>query len=262
MIVVAQSMGQLGNRLIQFSHLIAFSRDHGVSVANPAFSLYPEFFDSTQNDLLCRYPPRSGRWVSKTMQRLAYYLIRTAAATRLLSLVPNSIWVEQHWTTGEYDLGNAHFVKFARTKRFVFLTGSWMHRYHQGLERHLDAVRQHFQLVPELRARIIQFFEPIQQTADVVIGVHIRQGDNASDPIRRDAFTTEQYANVMRKAAALFPDKQIVFLVCSDRTQSESAFPNLRIFHGPGAFIEDMYVLAECDYIMELARALFRFGLH
>ena len=78
-----------------------------------------------------------------------------------------------------------------------------------------------------------------------------------TDPVRRDAFTTEQYARVMQKIAALFPGRKVVSVVCSDRKQSGSAFAGLTIFPGPGAFIEDMYVLVECDYIFGAGQSSF-----
>jgi Glycosyl transferase family 11 len=257
MIVVAQSIGQVGNRLIQFSHLIAFSRDHNVPIANPAFSLYAEFFEHTQHSLFCSYPSSSRAWVGKPLQRFLYYVIRVASAGRILKLLPRSIWVEQHWTGGEYDLSNPQFVEFARTKDFVFLTGSWMHRYRRNPQAHLNTVREYFQLRQDLRDKIAQYFMQVRQAADIVVGTHIRQGDNASDPVRRDAFSTAQYALVMQRTAALFPGKKVVFVVCSDRTQSQSAFAGLTIFRGPGSFIEDMYVLAECDYIMGAGQSSF-----
>ena len=257
MIVVAQSIGQLGNRLEQFSHLIAFSRDHKVSIANPAFSLYAEFFEQTRGNPFCSYPPAGKRWAKKTVQRFFYYLIRVAAALRILNLVPRSVWIQQHWTAGEYDLNNPQFVGFAQTKKFVFLTGSWMHRYRKNPGAHLDVIRGYFQLTAELRGRIAQYFRPIRQAGDIVVGAHIRQGDNASDPVRRDAFSTEQYARVMHKTAALFPGKKVVFVVCSNQEQPATAFSGLTTFPGPGAFIQDMYVLAECDYILGAGQSSF-----
>jgi len=256
-IVVVQSIGQIGNRLEQFSQLIAFARDHNVKIVDPAFSLYAEFFEHTHRDLLCRYPSKRAPWVTKPLQRLCYYVLRLGAALRLLRLVPNSVWIEQHWTAEEYDLGNPHFVEFVRTKRFVFLTGTWMHRYWQNYETHLDATREHFRLIPELREKVEQHFAPIRQAGDVVVGIHIRQGDVATDPGRRDSFRTDAYVRVMRKIQSLFPERRVVFLVCSNEKQDSSLFEGLTLFRGPGSFIEDMYILAECDYIVGAGQSSF-----
>ena len=61
----------------------------------------------------------------------------------------------------------------------------------------------------------------------------------------------------MRKIAALFPEKKVVFLVCSNQPQAAALFASMTIFRGPGAFIEDMYILAECDYIVGAGQSSF-----
>lgn len=257
MIVVVQSIGQIGNRLEQFSHLIAFCREHGHRLVNPAFSLYSEFFEDTHRDLLCRYPPRPSPWGGKALQRLAYYALRGAAALKLLHLVPCSAWVDHPWDADAYDLDQPFFVELARRKKIIFLTGAWKHRAWANYEAHLGATRHHFRLIPELRARVLRHFAPIRAAGDVVVGAHIRQGDNATDPVRRDCFPSEAYAKVMRKIVALFPGKRVVFLVCSNQSQPESLFEGMTIFRGPGEFIEDMYILAECDYLFGAGQSSF-----
>lgn len=257
MIVVVQSIGQIGNRLEQFSHLIAFARDHGVQIANPAFALYSEFFEHTHRDLFCRYPSSSAPWVTQSMQRVGYLFFRTLAGLRLLSLLPRCEWIDQHWTSVEYNLGNPQFIKIVRDRKHVFLTGTWEHGYWQNYETHLAAIREHFKLVPALREKIARHFAPIREAGDIVVGMHIRQGDNATDAIRTDCFSSENYVRVMRKILGLFPGRRVVFLVCSNEKQPDALFAGMTIFRGPGAFIEDMYILAECDYIVGAGQSSF-----
>ena len=257
MIVVVQSIGQIGNRLTQFSHLIAFARDHHVRIANPAFSLYSEFFEHTQHDLLCRYKSQSTSWVGKSLQFACYYAIRLAASLRLLKLIPNSCWIDHHWQADDYDLGSAQFIEATKKYKFVFLTGSYRHRYWSNYEAQIEAIREHFRIIPEIRERIARHFAPVRQSGDVVVGVHIRLGDNFTDPVRIDAFSAEAYVAVMWKIHELFPQQRVVFLVCSNQKQDEKLFDGLKVFRGPGPFIEDMYILAECDYIVGAGQSSF-----
>ncbi len=257
MIVIVQSIGQIGNRLEQFSHLIAFARDHGQRLVNPSFALYSEFFEHTHRDLLCRYPARSAPWVRQWMQRLLYFALRLGKPLGLFKLLPGAAWVDHPWNAGPYDLGQPAFTELVKTHRFVFLTGAWMHRYWQGYEAHIPATQEHFRLIPELRERVARHFAPVRAAGEIVVGVHIRQGDNATDPVRRDAFTSEEYVGVMRKIAALFPGKKVVFLICSNQQQPDTLFAGMTIFRGPGSFIEDMYILAECDYLVGAGQSSF-----
>jgi hypothetical protein len=249
-IVVVQSTGRLGNRLEQFTHLIALARDHGVRIANPAFSLYAEFFEHTGRDLLCRYPPQRAAWVTRRAPRLAYYILRACAALRLLRFVPRSTWIDHPWDAGEFDLADPAFLALLATRRFIFLTGTWQHRYWKNLAAHLPAAREHFRLTPALRERVARHFAPIRAAGDIVVGVHLRQGDYAGHLGGAYFWGSAAYARVMHRLAALFPGKRAAFLVCSDAPQSAADFPGLTVFFGPGDFIGDLYALAECDYLV------------
>ena len=256
-IVVAQSIGQIGNRLEQFSHLIAFAQDHGCRIINPAFSLYSEFFTGTYDDLLCRFPPVHSYWVIKPYQRIAYYLLRAAAASQLFKFVPNSIWIDVHWSGYSYDLSNATFIEFVRKYKWILLTGNWKHRYPEGYHVHVSAIRQHFTLIPPLRERVESFLKKHRATGNTLVGVHIRQGDNFTDPVRRDRIRSEEYPSVMRAFKALLPNKNLTFIICTNKPQPKELFAGLEIVDAPGEFIEDLYVLAGCDYIFGAGQSSF-----
>ena len=58
MIVLTRNFGQLGNRLCLSAHLIAAAREYGVTLLNPSFAEYAQYFSATAEDLWCRYPRR------------------------------------------------------------------------------------------------------------------------------------------------------------------------------------------------------------
>ncbi len=55
-LVALTKQGQLGNRLLQFGHLIGLSRRTGLPILNPAFGEYADLFDGTAKSLLVQYP--------------------------------------------------------------------------------------------------------------------------------------------------------------------------------------------------------------
>ncbi len=256
-LVVLHSIGQIGNRLEQFSHLIAFARDHDCKVINPAFSLYASPFERTHRDLLCRYPDRSSPWVRPWMQRLAYYLLRTALFLRLPAIIPRSIWIDVHWSSDAYRLDNPTFLQFIKDYKWIFLSGHWKHRCWPGYNTHLNETRRHFALTDKLASQVSAHLAPIRKNADVLIGFHVRQGDNFTDPVRRDGFSSEEYAALARNIAALFPDKKVAFLLCTNKPQPMELYEGLQVHPGPGDFILDMYALAECNYIVGAGQSSF-----
>ena len=69
-VVALTKQGQLGNRLLQFGHLIGFSRRTGVPILNPAFGEFAELFEGTATGLFVQYPPSVSYRGSSVLQRL------------------------------------------------------------------------------------------------------------------------------------------------------------------------------------------------
>jgi hypothetical protein len=82
-----------------------------------------------------------------------------------------------------------------------------------------------------------------------VVGIHIRHGDYKTFEGGRYFYSFEQYAVVMRDIRALFPGEAVRFLVCSNAELDAKAFGDLDFIGGTGHFVEDLYALAQCDYL-------------
>ncbi|BAY04162.1 alpha-1,2-fucosyltransferase [Anabaena sp. PCC 7938] len=90
----------------------------------------------------------------------------------------------------------------------------------------------------------------IRKQTDIVIGVHIRQGDYQKHQGGRYFYTVEQYLKVMEDVIELFPNQKVTFLICSNNQQDPKYFQHLSYVYGNNHIIEDMYSLAKCDYII------------
>lgn len=99
MIAIVSKPGRLGNDLFLFSHVIAFSLEHGLPVADPSFNDSADLFDWTRSDLFCRFPPKrsvlpSWRPLRAFVYRVAWALARAAlrlsrARDRAAALFPD-----------------------------------------------------------------------------------------------------------------------------------------------------------------------------
>ena len=92
--------------------------------------------------------------------------------------------------------------------------------------------------------------ERARQHADVLVGVHIRHGDYAKWRHGRYYFPVAKYCEWMAELVGQFPGRNVSFLVCSNEPRSASEFPGLSVRSSTGVPIEDMYALAQCDYII------------
>jgi hypothetical protein len=250
MIVIAEKYGQLGNRLFLFAHFIACAIEHGIKLANPAFDEYAVFFESTERDLFCRFPPRVSLLRSSWLRGRLYWLVSRLTSSLAYRLPNNRAWrVIRISDAEDFDLSTPDFVQMAQTKKFIFVQG-WKFRDETSLRKHADMIRRYFTPIERVRRTVEAHLKSARTECDVLVGVHIRQGDYQRFEGGRYFYESHEYSRIMRKVQSLFPERTVGFLICSNTEQPAEVFADFRYSPGPGHFIEDMYALAGCDYII------------
>jgi hypothetical protein len=132
--------------------------------------------------------------------------------------------------------------------RIVFVYG-WLFRAPDCVQRHAEKIRAYFKPIEEYERRSRQAVERLRQDTDIVVGVHIRQGDYRIWRGGKCFFPIQQYATWMHALAEQFPSRKVSFLVCSDEPRHEREFKQLSVGFGAGSPVGDLYALAKCDYI-------------
>ena len=249
--IVTGKAGQLGNRLFFFSYVLSLAIKLGGRVANPGFTDFAAHFTGTCGDALSRWPARTSmlraRWLGEVICRLTNFAARIAS--RLCpSLFGIKILGLREDRTADYRLDRPEFLDSLREARAVFI-GGWLELRHVQFEQP-DILRAHFTPIERHRAAVAKLIAETRAKCDVLIGVHIRQGDYAGFLGGRYFFPTGVYVRAMHAAAALFPGRRVGFLICSDQPQQISEPALTCIAQGTGDVIEDLYALAECDWLI------------
>lgn len=256
MVVVAAPVGRLCNRLWLFANFIGNSRECHYNLANLAFREYARYFEHLKGDLFCRYPPRPGRASGTFIRRLVCELVRVplraGSAAGVVSTRLHSHLDIRHYRgdVRAFDLRGPEW-KSALQKRVVFA---------EGLE-----FRDWESLVVHQR-EILDFLAPDKDhaaaalglsrkaradSACVLCGVHIRQGDYRNFLSGRWYYAIEHYITKMQEFQELFRGRAPVrFLVCSDAKLPPGAFQGLPATFGSGHFMEDLFALSRCDYLL------------
>lgn len=256
---IAWRTGRLANRLVLFANFVAFARDQGHRVINFAFHSYAPLFVATHRDIYCQYPPPRRRSWLDVLPGLAPALRGTRllyrginAACHLQERFP---WLARaavtlHETPGSHmtPLESPEVQARFSHARVVFAHG-WNFRAPACLQRQATHVRAYFQPVAQHAEASRQAAAQLRRQADVLIGVHVRQGDYRGWKGGRFFFPVSRYAAWMKELAGQFGGARVAFLVCSDEARRREEFPGLWVGFGPGLPIRDLYALAECDYI-------------
>ena len=144
MIIIASKSGQLGNRLFQFAHFIAFSAQSGVTILNPGFEEYADNFESTYRSATSRYPASSfglGLFLRPraTLHRIALWATFFFKTRKLGSLI-QAITLRRG---EEFQLDDPAFEASIRKMRMLFIYG-YEFRARSYFTRHAGVIRKYF----------------------------------------------------------------------------------------------------------------------
>lgn len=240
---------------------MASAQAHGQTVMNLSFGEYAEYFEGTCRDLFCCYPRRTITLALLTnhtnrerLYRLVLRMANSLADGRLKGWKGRRLHVlRTGWhatytrTDGTYDLHSEEFDRISRG--IVFFQGPHFVD-DTGIEQFKQQIFEYFTPIKPIQARIDVRMERIRQDADVVVGIHIRHGDYAGFEGGRYFYSASVYASHIRRMRDLLSSQRVKFLLCSDVAQNPEDFKGLEVEFAPGHIIEDLYLLAACDYII------------
>lgn len=250
MIIITERSHQLGNRLILFANWIAFCEENQINLVNLAFDPYEKYFEPTSKDLLCRYPASKTPFTNKIAKRYLYLIIsRLAMLVNFFSFSFLCKTIDAREYKNALFLDKPEATNFIKSVPFVFSRG-YFFRDPTNITKHAKSIRAYFQPAKSYRENVSRLISQLRNECDVLIGVHIRQGDYKTFLDGKYFYDTAVYAALMRQVEKLFKDKKVCFLVCSNIEQDEAAFSGLNFVSGTNQMIEDMYSLAACDYII------------
>lgn len=248
--VISGKAGQLGNRLFFSSHVMSLAHKVGARVVNLALSEYAGLFQCSAHDPLCRWPaqPHATATVPSWLREMLFHAgsLTDRALGRARRFAPGVHFARlDPGRSEEWRADNPVFIDALSRAKVVFFSG-WLELHHLQI-RGLNAVREYFALSSPHAESVRRLVSDARLRCDVLIGVHIRRGDYAQFLDGRYFYPAEAYWKMLHAMAALFPDRRVGFLVCSNERQTVPAnFPHPVVF-GSGIAVEDLYALAACD---------------
>lgn len=255
MIIIFRKTGQLGNRLFNFANFVAFAAETGQTVMNPSFDEYAQHFETTSSDIFCRYPAKKSSSLipNNPRSRHKLYTLISAYAVRWIRKLRLHRWlipIMHAPDTQIYLLDDNPAARKPFLNRRLTMATGLNFRDISGIEGHLDKIREYFKPVAEHRQRVDTLISGARQDCDVLVGVHIRQGDYGAHLGGRYLFGINVFTSFMRDIESLMPNKRVGFLVCSNVQLNPKDFVEHTVTFGPNHFVEDMYSFAACDYIL------------
>ncbi len=252
MIVISDKSGQLGNRIIVFASFIAIACEQNLTVANPSFEEYSDYFDSCKNYLIPGYPKAyfktSKKYLRRFSYRLAYLVARILHRLKFNSRYLGYIYLDSN---ERFNLQTKHKLL---EKTFCLVQG-WGFQPGQLLSKHRERICAFFQPGHEYNLRITEFISQAKTGNRLLIGIHIRQGDYKNFEGGKYFFETDSYIRLISHLNQQFfteLNQKPRFVIFSNQSLKQEVFhllDGIDFIFGPGHELLDMYCLSACNYI-------------
>ena len=236
--------GRLGNQLELATHLILFAIHSGQRVNIPFDDKLKKYFPFFSGNLLNCFPRVPCRWrpSDRIARQLLNILIRKGIV-REIDLLTSQEWIFFDSNYNACRHGEA--LRRIKTSRFC-AASLWRFRAASIADSDAEVVRAVLRPLPQ----ILDFARRICKSidADIIVGLHIRLGDfRAVNPDR--IFSFRYYHNKLREISDCFPGRRVGFVICSDE-EVEQGFDDFVCAFPKGNPVEDIFALAQCDYIV------------
>ena len=237
MIVITDRPGQMANLLFVYANFLAYGIEKKVSIYNPAFYSYRDYFTLATRPIL-----PVNQWAYKNCERIIYRLLSLGVNNKLIG--SKKISLEEHT-----DLEDQTVFR----PSLIFFVAGWPFRSNRLVLIHQEKIRAFFRPRPSFQNQINEFFQTnFPNKEELKIGIHIRRGDYKDFLNGKYFYSVSQYEEIIERLLALFPSMTIHFLIASPENLDHSHFTNknLRLSFAPGHQLLDLYCLARCNFIV------------
>jgi|TARA_B110000037_G_scaffold114878_1_gene132051 hypothetical protein len=248
-LVISASIGQLGNCLYRLANVLAISRENGWEVYDLAFAngKYSSFFKRMANKPLVRYPEIANMPFSCAgIQKFTYKTVRHLLKYNLIH--PIEITDEQGAPGKTYDLTR---LKEFNSNQTIFLRGVNFTA-DECVRKHQDFLREYFEPSIEVVKKTHDVHARFSRGFDMIVGVHVRQGDFKQWLEGSFYFSTKDYAEYMHYIQSQSTGGNIRFLIFGnlDKEFDSRDYGDLNVERVCGTSEEDLYHLSLCNLIV------------
>jgi len=255
MIIIASREGQLANRIWHASAFIVNAQENNYRIIHPFFDEYYPFFSESlnRNKSPIRFWGKRKSSAYSFLQTLLIFGIKIFLKLNIKKLPFFEIIRYEGYDQEmkPFDLNDENFINKAKSK--LVLVCGWLFRDTVNQEKHKQLLLDTWVPDKQYQEGVESDFKKYKNEHDLLIGVHIRGGDYKKFEKGKWYYTPEEYYKKMQEVAALeiFRNKRIAFVVCTnEKNISMPGTEKFSVFSEERHSIEDLYLLAKCDYIM------------
>jgi len=226
--IFVSGFGQMCNNMLQFGHLYAWGRLHGISVIGLRFCYKYRYFAISK---------------MKHYHWFTYLFAKYGAKFRLIPVVS--------FPEKEGNINPEEILRL-QNERLVLIKG-WGFREYNAFLAYREEIRNLFAFRPEIIKKVEKQL-PSPKGNVIRLGVHIRRGDYKTWMDGRYYYSDDDFIRIIRLFCALFPENSIeIRIVGNEKKLPQEKYradlpEPIRFLSGTRG--EDLYALSGCNYLI------------
>jgi len=255
LVLLYSQQGQLANRLWQAAYFISNAIENDYKFLHLGFAEYLIFFDENCHTELNKTGTKCRIIDFKMTGIQDRIIIKYANLSEKFNQkhkceLPYIKKIYKEVSREDYDITQPCFQKLVE-KNIVKVDG-WIFVDKNSLKRHEDIIRKVFRPNQIYIDNIHKLKEECFSKYDEVIGVHLRKKDYSTFNNGKWFYSNMEYLSFLNRILMLprFKNRKIGFLLCSDEKINMNDFSSLNIIKSTSHFIEDLYALSFCNFIV------------
>lgn len=249
MIFISKNQGQFANQLFLFVSIIAIAEKSKRTIFNPIFNSELNRFTYFNGTSICYYPISAKRNKLRHITRLISYnfTYRILDLFKRIHFFYNSPF-HSIINIGACNLNSTELLNLINRKKLIYFYG-WPPYPTKSNSEFEVQIKNIFEFKFEYKNHVDKIINEFRKNAEMIIGIHIRQGDYKKFMDGKYYYITECYVNKMKEVQELFKDKKLFFIICSNEPQNIIS-NDLNYYISNNDKVVDLLLLSKCDYII------------
>jgi len=242
MIILQHNGGRLANQLWNYASIYAYALEKNMMCENPSFFRYAHEFKHLELHgfaKVYRYIP------FRKLFTVVYNMISWLQSKLHYVIVSDKEFLLP--PTDNTDLSQTDMLVQAKKHNQWYFVG-WQFRNPEGLEKYQKEIKHIFTPKPIYTKPADAIVRTLRKDHDMIIGVHIRQGDYKTWQGGKYYVHPQEVAAKLHVIAKQYTKP--AFIICSDEQIDLSMFGELSVVSGPGTALGDLYCLSLTDKIL------------
>ena len=242
--IISSPYGRWGNRLMLFSYMLTWARQHDAIVFNPSFLEYSKYFKNFDSNVVgiipndffkkIKIPQKFLDFINNSFNRISYRKLK----------IKNTYSFNLENENENYQ--SKSFQNLISSYKIVFFHGFLFGRRNFNLVKVLrNDLNSLFEFSDNIQSRAIEILNLIKKPK--IVGVCMRQGDYKNHFGGKLFLNNYEYKILIDRVQRLFGDDYGVFVACEEKKNDivhEEAYFNYR---DPAV---NLCTLSKCDYLI------------